>query len=517
MDILEQFLHKISYKFPKGYPDMGSKNDVSILFEEIKKLGINLEEVKKEFDFLSPQAQEVGNELSNTLNIPKNNIKADSKTRIIMLTDENRNAIFSKLIDLNFTRNLNIPGSSQGGVERDGIQVIIKPLSKQGAQSAGKQNEADFNGLINSHIQKNDGDPITVVLKGSGKTLTYKNVAEAVDASTSGATEFDKSDTDLIDPSKNIIVGISLKKRNAVRWESSKRRPIEGVDVFKSFIEKDGIQVIVKPKSKQGAQSAGKQNEADFNGLINSHIQKNDGEPITVVLKGSGKTLTYKNVAEAVDASTSGATEFDKSDTDLIDPSGKGKTTPPPSSIIVGISLKKRNAVRWESSKRRPIEGVDVFKSFVEKVGKIGSDDEVGEFENVVLTPLEQKGKYKLTNPETNQTLSKVVIKNTPPSVIKNVVFGDTDKKTIVVKETFEGGFSDFSYDEDKAILTINCYKIYTEVDDLIGTEDEPVFAFSNHIGQAFGIEFRSFSKGLLYKGDEPKGSSAEIDFNDLK
>jgi hypothetical protein len=218
--------------------------------------------------------------------------------------------------------------------------------------------------------------------------------------------------------------------------------------------------------------------------------------------------LTYKNVAEAVDASTSGATEFDKSDTDLIDPSGN---------IIVGISLKKRNAVRWESSKRRPIEGVDVFKSFVEKVGKIGSDDEVGEFENVVLTPLEQKGKYKLTNPETNQTLSKVVIKNTPPSVIKNVVFGDTDKKTIVVKETFEGGFSDFSYDEDKAILTINCYKIYTEVDDLIGTEDEPVFAFSNHIGQAFGIEFRSFSKGLLYKGDEPKGSSAEIDFNDLK
>jgi hypothetical protein len=388
MDILEQFLHKISYKFPKGYPDMGSKNDVSILFEEIKKLGINLEEVKKEFDFLSPQAQEVGNELSNTLNIPKNNIKADSKTRIIMLTDENRNAIFSKLIDLNFTRNLNIPGSSQGGVERDGIQVIIKPLSKQGAQSAGKQNEADFNGLINSHIQKNDGDPITVVLKGSGKTLTYKNVAEAVDASTSGATEFDKSDTDLIDPSKN---------------------------------------------------------------------------------------------------------------------------------IIVGISLKKRNAVRWESSKRRPIEGVDVFKSFVEKVGKIGSDDEVGRFENVVLSPLEQKGKYKLTNPETNQTLSKVIITNTPNSVIKNVVFGDTDKETIVIKETFEGGFSNFSYNEEEAILTINCYKIYDNVEDLMGTDDEPLFAFSNHIGQAYGIEFRSFSKGLLYKGNELKGSSTEIDFNDLK
>jgi hypothetical protein len=388
MDPIEKFLHKISYKFPKGYPDMNDEQDKAILFEEIGKMGINLEEVKKEFDFLSSQAQEVGNELSNTLNIPKDNIKADSKTRIIILTDENRNSIFSKLIDLNFTRNLNIPGSSQGGVERDGIQVIIKPLSKQGTQSAGKQNEVDFNSLINSHIQKNEGKPISITFKGNGKVLNYKNVANAIDASTSGASEFDKSDTDLLDP--------------------------------------------------------------------------------------SGK-------------------------------------------IIVGISLKKRNAVRWESSKRRPIEGIDIFKSFIEKVGKIGSDDEVGRFENVVLSPLEQKGKYKLTNPETNQTLSKVIIANTPNSVIKNVVFGDTNKETIVIKETFEGGFSDFSYNDEEAILTINCYKIYDSVEDLMGTDDEPVFAFSNHIGQAYGIEFRSFSKGLLYKGNELKGSSTEIDFNDLK
>jgi hypothetical protein len=388
MNVLDNFFSKFAYKFPKGYPDMKNEQDILLLESLLESLDVNLNEMKKPFEFLSPEAQKIGNEIIDILIISKDDIKADAKNRITILTDENRNLIFSKLVDTGFTRNPNISGSSQGGIEKDGIQVIVKPKSKQGAQSAGKQNEADFNGLINSHIQKNDGEPITVVLKGSGKTLTYKNVAEAVDASTSGATEFDKSDTDLIDTSGN---------------------------------------------------------------------------------------------------------------------------------IIVGISLKKRNAVRWESSKRRPIEGVDVFKSFVEKVGKIGSDDEVGEFENVVLTPLEQKGKYKLTNPETNQTLSKVVIKNTPPSVIKNVVFGDTDKKTIVVKETFEGGFSDFSYDEDKAILTINCYKIYTEVDDLIGTEDEPVFAFSNHIGQAFGIEFRSFSKGLLYRGDELKGSSTEINFNDLK
>jgi hypothetical protein len=388
MDPITKFLHNISYKFSKGYPDINDEQDVLLLETELNKIGFSLKEMKQPFETLSPEAQKIGNEIINILGISKDNIKKSTQSRIIILTDENRNSIFSKLTQSGFNRNVNIPGSSQGGIEKDGIQVIIKPLSKQGAQSAGKQNEADFNKLINTHIQINNDKPITVIFKGSGKTLKCDNVAEAKDASTSGATEFDKSDTDLLDKNGNIIVGISLKKQDAVRWESSKRRPIEGIDVFKSFID---------------------------------------------------------------------------------------------------------------------------------KVGKLGTDDEIGKFDNVVLSPLEQKGKYKLTNPETNQVLSKVVIKNTPSSVIKNVVFGDSNKDTIVIKETFEGGFNDYSYDESKETLTINCYKIYTDVDDLMGTEDEPVFAFSNHIGQAFGIEFRSFSKGLLYKGDELRGSSTEIDFNDLK
>ena len=388
MDVFDKFFKKFSYKFDKGYPDMNNEQDILLLESMFESLDIKLSEMKKPFEFLSPEAQNLANEIIDMLGISKDNIKTNSRNRIVLLTDENRNSIFTKLINAGFTKNPNIPGSSQGGVEKDGIQVIVKPLSKQGIQSAGKQNEVDFNSLINSHIQKNDDEPITVIFKGSGKTLVYDNVAKAVDASTSGATEFDKSDTDLLDPSNQIIVGISLKKQNAVRWESSKSRPIEGVNVFKSFIE---------------------------------------------------------------------------------------------------------------------------------KVGKIGSDDEVGEFENVVLSPLEQKGKYKLTDPQTNQILSKVIVKNTPPSVIRNVVFGDKDKKTIVIKETFEGGFNNFSYDENNSTLTVNCYKIYTEVEDLMGTDDEPIFAFSNHIGQAYGIEFRSFSKGLLYKEDEIRGSGQEIDFNDLK
>jgi hypothetical protein len=40
MDILEKFLYSISYKFPKGYPDMKNEQDILILESEIKKMGI---------------------------------------------------------------------------------------------------------------------------------------------------------------------------------------------------------------------------------------------------------------------------------------------------------------------------------------------------------------------------------------------------------------------------------------------------------------------------------------------
>ena len=386
MDVIEQFLHSISYKFPKGYPDLSNPGDVLILEGELSKMGIDLDEAKGPFEKLSPKAQEVALSISQQLNIPKENILSDSSNRIIILTSESRPSITRKLVDMGFEMDPDIKGSSQGGVRSpEGVEVILKPLAGQGAQSAGKVNESSFNDLINNSVSENGG-------------------------------------------------------------------------------------------------------------------------PITVILKSSSKNIKISNVAKAEDASAAGATEFAKADTQFIDSSGQ---------VVANISLKKRNAIRWESSKSRPVGGVDIFKSFINNVGIIGSDDEVGKFENVVLYPLERKGKYKLYNPTTNQVLSKVVITNTPEDVLDQVIFGKDEPKTIVVKETFENGYSDYTF--ENGVLTLNCYLIYTDVDDVKGTFDEPVFAFSNHIGQAYGIEFRSFSKGLLYDGDSLKGSSAEIDFNELK
>ena len=386
MDALTKFLNNIAYKFPKGYPDMNNEQDILLLETELYDLGINLKEVKKPFEKLSPKAQEVALNISKELQIPKENFLYNTFNRITILTDESRSDVIKKLIDLGFERDPNIVGSSQGGVRSpEGVEVIIKPLSGQGAQSSGKANEADFESLINSKV-KEYGGPITVILKSSKKNIKIPNISQAKDVSTTDANVFNKADVQLLDQSNKVIANISLKKRNAIRWESSKTRPI---------------------------------------GRIN------------------------------------------------------------------------------------------IFQSFIGKVGKVGSEDEIGKFDNVVLYPLDRQGKYKLYNPTTNKILSKVVITNIPEDVWKRVIFGNDDPKTIVVKETFEGGYNDYTF--ENGVLTLNCYTIYTDANDVDGTYDEPIFAFSNHIGQSYGIEFRSFSKGALYNDQDLKGSSVEIDFNDLK
>ena len=59
MDILEQFLYSISYKFSKGYPDINNKQDMLIIENEFKKLGIDLNELETP-DHFSLRTQQRG-------------------------------------------------------------------------------------------------------------------------------------------------------------------------------------------------------------------------------------------------------------------------------------------------------------------------------------------------------------------------------------------------------------------------------------------------------------------------
>ena len=99
MDVLEQFLYSIAYKFPKGYPDMNNEQDKTILFEEIKKIGINLNEVlsseaQKSIDYL--------NNLTQTTNFQSIReaiaTLLEDQMQVLMLASSNDSYIF-KVID----------------------------------------------------------------------------------------------------------------------------------------------------------------------------------------------------------------------------------------------------------------------------------------------------------------------------------------------------------------------------------------------------------------------------------
>jgi len=46
MDNITKYLHKIAYKFPKGYPDMSDPKDKDMLFELIKTVTEAEEEIE---------------------------------------------------------------------------------------------------------------------------------------------------------------------------------------------------------------------------------------------------------------------------------------------------------------------------------------------------------------------------------------------------------------------------------------------------------------------------------------
>jgi len=256
---------------------------------------------------------------------------------------------------------------------------------------------------------------------------------------------------------------------------------------------KDKVLIYIKSAKGQGNESAGKNNESSFISLINNNITEG---PITVILKSNGKDLKFDNITECRDSSKTDATSYAKSDVQLISQN----------EVVANISLKKRNAIRWESSKNRLKE---IFGKFIDK-----ADPRNPQFDNIALQPIPgASNKFKLFDPVNNRVLSKVVITNTPEELNDGFIFGKDFPKTIVVKEDFER-FNNYTFEDN--ILTIYCYKIYTDVEDVIGTPDEPVLAFSNHVGQAYGIELRVFSKGALYNEKDLRGSSAEINYNDL-
>jgi len=234
MNIFEQFLNKISHKFPKGYPDMNNEQDISLLeslVSEVLGEDIKLDEAKKPYENLSNTAKETAEEIMKALNLTKDNIKSSSKDRIIILSDISRPDVFKALEKLGYKKNINIPGSSAGGyVAPNGTQIITKSESLTKVGGAGIENENIFVDNINNYINSSDFDKIKVIITDGSKELVFNNVIKAKNIGKEGESKGWKGDALLYTTSGT--KSISIKKDGPFRWESAMGRYKDLYDIF---------------------------------------------------------------------------------------------------------------------------------------------------------------------------------------------------------------------------------------------------------------------------------------------
>jgi hypothetical protein len=241
MNIFDKFLHSVSYKFPKGYPDMSSPTDISLLESLINEvLGENnIFELKKPYESLSPKAKETAAEIIKALNLTTDNIKAHSSNRIIILTDIPRSKIFQQLEELGYIRDITIPGSSAGGFRApNSVEIIEKSKSLTAVGGAGVENENIFTNNINKYASEDD--PITVIIyPKEGETLKYENVIGARHVGKEGEKLGYKGDSVII--TNRDSFPISIKKDGPFRWESAMTRYAYLYDKFMSKAYNDEI------------------------------------------------------------------------------------------------------------------------------------------------------------------------------------------------------------------------------------------------------------------------------------
>ena len=203
------------------------------------------------------------------------------------------------------------------------------------------------------------------------------------------------------------------------------------------MVHLNNFSILAKPKNRQGARSAGIENEMIIIKQINEMIEQAHS-PIDIVFKIKGKTKTckYSNITECVEMGrdTSGRK---KADIVLVDTNKKK----------YGISLKKDGAEIWESADRY---WGDKAKKYLDRELKKMSID------------LEDMGSFYKINPN-------FAIKATP-SEVRDVVFGtDLLNNGAIVERTFGG--KDFQYDGKTNTLTIWSSDLITSPNEVKGNK----------------------------------------------
>jgi len=217
MDVLDIFFKKFSYKFDKGYPDMNNEQDILLLESLLNKLGINLKEGKAEDKV---EAKEI---LKRELNLSDSDFKDSGLNFYVLVPGRERLAFVDKIenIDTGTDKKfeyISTPTafSSIGYFNYGQSKFGIKPGEKQGTGAPGLGNEDVFVNEINKFLE--DG-PKDVKIVAGDKTLVFKDVTQVMGTGLSTG-DYSKSDANFYDGDKD-LGGVSLKKDNAIYWESA--------------------------------------------------------------------------------------------------------------------------------------------------------------------------------------------------------------------------------------------------------------------------------------------------------
>jgi len=220
MDIFNKFFTKFAYKFDKGYPDMNNEQDILLLESLLSKvLGekFNLEEGKSE------DRDEAKDILKKNLSLSDSDFKDSGLNFYVLVPNSQRMNTVDNIenIDTGTDKKfkyISTPTSfsSIGYFMYGQSKFGVKPIEKQGGKSAGLDNEDVFTSEINNLLQ--DG-PKDVKITSGENTVNFNNVTQVVGTGLSTG-DYSKSDANFYDGKKD-LGGVSLKKDNAIYWESA--------------------------------------------------------------------------------------------------------------------------------------------------------------------------------------------------------------------------------------------------------------------------------------------------------
>ena len=225
MDIITKFLNKISYKFPKGYPNINDPQDKIIIENEFKKIGIILEE--NGFNALTfydlkkrggPRFTLLADKIENSE--PFNLVNGESTP--LKFINPNHSEVFrsqnaDEIRKLTMGQAINIfPFFIDDSGNKYSILDLLKDEYFGGRGKGASTKIEDINlilldNLIKEKIKENEDQPISIEINGE----VYKNI---IGAKTQVGVP--KSDFNLINIENNPVVFISHKKAGGTQADA---------------------------------------------------------------------------------------------------------------------------------------------------------------------------------------------------------------------------------------------------------------------------------------------------------